>query len=170
MLIRRGTFRVSNRSDVCIYISFIYNYLYIYQWIVFLQAVICFFLNIMIQYFVIRNFRGTCSYVEMLKVYMLIFRNAGGVHAHLSQCWRGRWSKKGRETLQWSLQPRHHEIFLYMHQLLHYWCPLRLNCCSPGVNRQTTGTTTSSPDSCFCSFSYDMSSSIHQSRATSAIS
>ena len=44
----------------------------------------------MIKYFVIRNFRGTCSSVEMvkgtclsveiLKGYMLICRNAEGVH------------------------------------------------------------------------------------------
>jgi len=37
----------------------------------------------MIKYFVIRNFRGTCSSVEMLKGYMLIFRNAEGVRAQL---------------------------------------------------------------------------------------
>jgi len=34
----------------------------------------------MINYFVMRNFRGTCSSVEMLKGYMLIYRNAEGVH------------------------------------------------------------------------------------------
>jgi len=34
----------------------------------------------MIKHFVIRDFRGTCSSVEMLKGYMLIWRNAKGVH------------------------------------------------------------------------------------------
>jgi len=34
----------------------------------------------MIKYFVIRNFRGTCSSVEMLKGYMVICRNAEGIH------------------------------------------------------------------------------------------
>jgi len=33
----------------------------------------------MIKYPVIRNVRGTCSSVKMLKGYMLIFRNAEGV-------------------------------------------------------------------------------------------
>jgi len=52
----------------------------------------------MIKYFVTRNFRGTCSSVEMLKGcmlifqnaegYMLIYRIAEGVHAYLSKCWR----------------------------------------------------------------------------------
>jgi len=32
----------------------------------------------MIKYFVIRYFRGTCLSVEMLKGYMLIYRNAEG--------------------------------------------------------------------------------------------
>jgi len=34
---------------------------------------------------------GACSSVEMLKGYMLIYWNPGGVHAHLSECWRGTW-------------------------------------------------------------------------------
>ena len=34
----------------------------------------------MLKYFVIRNFRDTCSSVEMLKGYMLLCRNAEGVH------------------------------------------------------------------------------------------
>jgi len=34
----------------------------------------------MIKYFVIRNFRGTCSSVEMLKGYKVICWNAEGVH------------------------------------------------------------------------------------------
>jgi len=59
----------------------------------------------MIKYFVIRNIRGTCSSVEMLKGYMLIFRNAKGVHAHLSECWRGTWSEKVWERLAY----RHNE-------------------------------------------------------------
>jgi len=33
----------------------------------------------MIKYFIIKNFGGTCSTVEMLKGYMLIFRSAEGV-------------------------------------------------------------------------------------------
>jgi len=32
----------------------------------------------MIKYFVTRNFRGTCSFVEMLKGYISIFQNAEG--------------------------------------------------------------------------------------------
>jgi len=41
--------------------------------------------------FVIRIFRGACSSIEMLKGYMLIFRNAEGVHTPLLECWRGTW-------------------------------------------------------------------------------
>jgi len=52
--IRRCTFKVSNRREICIYISLISKYLYIYQWILFSKAIICFF--------------------------YLIFRNAEGVH------------------------------------------------------------------------------------------
>jgi len=48
---------------------------------------------------VIRNFRGTCSSVEILKWYMLSFRNPEGVHDHLSECWRGTWSERGWEPL-----------------------------------------------------------------------
>jgi len=39
----------------------------------------------MTKIFVIGNFRGTCSSVEMLKGYMLIFRNAEGV-AYICLC------------------------------------------------------------------------------------
>jgi len=53
----------------------------------------------MIKYFVIRNFRGTYSYVEMLNGYMLTFGNAEGVHTHLSEYRRGSWSGKGWEPL-----------------------------------------------------------------------
>jgi len=35
----------------------------------------------MMKYFVIRNFRGTRSFFEMLNGHMLIFRNAESVHA-----------------------------------------------------------------------------------------
>jgi len=34
----------------------------------------------MIKYFVLRNLRGTCSSVEMLKGYMLVCQNAERVH------------------------------------------------------------------------------------------
>jgi len=34
----------------------------------------------MTKYLVMRNFRGTCSSVAMLKGYMLICQNADGVH------------------------------------------------------------------------------------------
>jgi len=34
----------------------------------------------MTKYFIITNFRVTCLSVEILKGYMLIFRNAEGVH------------------------------------------------------------------------------------------
>ena len=37
----RGTFEVSNRSEIYIYISFISKYLYNYQWILFSKAIIC---------------------------------------------------------------------------------------------------------------------------------
>jgi len=55
-------------------------------------------MNIII-YFVIGNFGGTFSSVNMMKGYMLICWNAEGVHAHLSKCWRGTWSEKGWEPL-----------------------------------------------------------------------
>jgi len=35
------------------------------------------------KHFVIRHFRAKCSSVEMLKGYMLIFRNAEGIHTPL---------------------------------------------------------------------------------------
>jgi len=38
------------------------------------------------KYFVVRNFRGTYSSVEVLKGYMLVFQNAEGVHAYLWKC------------------------------------------------------------------------------------
>ena len=41
---------------------------------------------IMINHFVIRNYRGTYSCVEILKGYLIIFRNSEGVHAHLPEC------------------------------------------------------------------------------------
>jgi len=34
----------------------------------------------MIKYFIIRNFKGTYSSVEILKGYLLIFRNTEGAH------------------------------------------------------------------------------------------
>ena len=103
----RGTFairiNVSNTREIYSYISFGYKYIYIYQWILFSKAVICSFLNISVtnhdKMIVIRNFKGTYSSVEMLKGYMLISRNAEGVHAHLSKCWRGTWSEIGWEPL-----------------------------------------------------------------------
>jgi len=58
----------------------------------------------MIKYIVISNFRGTCSSVEILKGYMLIFRNAEDVHAHLSECWRGSLHgqrKVGKPWVRW---------------------------------------------------------------------
>jgi len=39
----------------------------------------------MTKYFVMRNVRGACLSVEMLKGYMVICWNAEGVHAHLSE-------------------------------------------------------------------------------------
>jgi len=45
----------------------------------------------MIKYIVKGNFRGACASVKMLKGYMLICWNAEGVHAPLSECWRGTW-------------------------------------------------------------------------------
>jgi len=53
----------------------------------------------MTKYFVIRNIRGRCSSVEILKGCMLTFWNVKGVHANLLQCWRGAWSDKGCEPL-----------------------------------------------------------------------
>jgi len=44
--------------------------------------------KIMRKYFVIKSFGGTCSSVKILKWYILIFWNAVGVHAHMSECWR----------------------------------------------------------------------------------
>jgi len=51
----------------------LYAYCQIHLWI------------IVTKYFVMRNFRGTCSSVEILKGYMVICWNAEGVHAHLSE-------------------------------------------------------------------------------------
>jgi len=53
----------------------------------------------MTDYFAIRKFRGTCSFVEMPKGHMSIFWNDKVVHAHLSKCWRDTWSGKGWEPL-----------------------------------------------------------------------
>ena len=72
MPIRRGTCKVSNRRWKYIYILFISKYLNIFTY--------CLFPKIYINDFVIRTFRGTCSSVEILKGYMLICRNAEGVH------------------------------------------------------------------------------------------
>ena len=43
------------------------------------------------KYFVIRDFRGTCS--------LFICRNAEAIHAHASECLRGTWETKGWEPL-----------------------------------------------------------------------
>jgi len=51
------------------------------------------------KYFVIGNFRGTCSSVEILKGNRLICWHAVGVHAHLSECWRGTWWEKRWEPV-----------------------------------------------------------------------
>jgi len=45
----------------------------------------------MMKCIVIGNFRGTCGSVDMLKGYIFTCWNAEGVHAHLSECWRGAW-------------------------------------------------------------------------------
>jgi len=49
----------------------------------------------MTNYFVIRNFSDTYSSVEIRKGYMLMFRDAEGIHAHIWECWRGTRPKKG---------------------------------------------------------------------------
>ena len=56
--------------------KFLYAYCQIHLWI------------IMTKYFVLRDFRDTCSSVEILKGCMVVCWNAEGVHAHLSECWR----------------------------------------------------------------------------------
>ena len=40
----------------------------------------------MTNYFVIRNFSDTYSSVEIRKGYMLMFRDAEGIHAHIWEC------------------------------------------------------------------------------------
>jgi len=45
----------------------------------------------MIKCIAIGNLRGTCASVEMLKGCIHICWNVEGVHAHLSECWRGTW-------------------------------------------------------------------------------
>ena len=113
----KGTFENSNRREICIYTSFISKYLYIHQWILFSKTVICIFLNIPMinheKYFVVRNFRGTYSSVEVLKGYMLVFQNAEGVHAYLWKCWRGTWSKKGWEPLVYRILMAEVSPFIY---------------------------------------------------------
>jgi len=47
----------------------------------------------MIKYFVIRDFRGTCS--------LFICSNAEEVLTHVSECLRGTWQTKGWEPLLW---------------------------------------------------------------------
>ena len=69
----RGTFKVSNRREIFIYISFISKNLYICQLI--LKPLYAYMSVINHKNFVIRNFRGTCSSFEVLKGYMLICRN-----------------------------------------------------------------------------------------------
>jgi len=51
------------------------------------------------KYFVIKSFRGTCASVKILKGYILICWNAVGIHARLSECWRGTLLEKGWEPL-----------------------------------------------------------------------
>ena len=46
----RGTFKVSNRREIYIYIYCISKYLYIYQWILFSKAIACLLLNISMIY------------------------------------------------------------------------------------------------------------------------
>jgi len=41
----------------------------------------------MMKYFIIRDFKGTCSW--------FICRNAEGVHAHVSECLRDTWETQG---------------------------------------------------------------------------
>jgi len=45
----------------------------------------------MIKCVVVGNLMDTCASVEMVKGYILICWNAEGVHAHLSEYWRGTW-------------------------------------------------------------------------------
>ena len=72
-----------------------YTYFSKHYFLKILKAIMCLFLNISVinhdKYLFLRYFRGTCSSVEILKGYMLIFRNAEVIHAHLSECSGGTW-------------------------------------------------------------------------------
>jgi len=57
-----------------------------------------------IKSFVARNFRGSCSSVEMLKGYILICQYAEGVHGQrkvenpCTRCWAFRWQRHSETT------------------------------------------------------------------------
>ena len=73
----KGTFKVSNSRENFVYILFISKYSYLYiglrQWM-FSKSLYAYIgkyiFVIFLSLFVIRNFRGTCSYNEMLKGYI----------------------------------------------------------------------------------------------------
>jgi len=75
------------------------------------------------KYFVIRYFRGTCSSVEMLKGYLLIFRNAEGVHGQRKvgnpSLWGYMYPRLGTPALNERFQCFEllvHNIFVF------FWC------------------------------------------------
>jgi len=67
----RGTVKVSNKRKY-IYIKFVLKYLYIYQWILFSNIIICLLLII------------SMNNDDKILTYKIL-----GVHVHLSKCWKG---------------------------------------------------------------------------------
>ena len=90
----KGTFRVSDRRSIYIYISLLpniytyiseyyfqnplYAYCWIYQWLTMLNILSLDILGVHLHQS--KCWKGTCLYFQMLKGYMLICRNAAGVH------------------------------------------------------------------------------------------
>jgi len=69
-----GIFKVGNRREKYVYVSFISNYLYLYQWLLLFKnhyIVIRKYISIIFPSLVTRNFRGTCSSIKILKGCMI---------------------------------------------------------------------------------------------------
>jgi len=88
---------------------------------------------IMTKYFVMRNFRGTCSSVEMLKGYMVVCWNAEGVHAHLSNA-KGVHRKRKVGNPWSSAMSSRHKAFVAVCKSSERWKHLEVFAAQIGLN------------------------------------